>query len=592
MASRSLSTKVELGYIDQVTGANSEEALIPVSVPSGELWIDAYAKLSDANKSLYSNVSAISSPSQGQVVNAKGTLFERSGSAWIPLTAVNVRSFGAKGDGVTDDSDAFEDWIEYLHSQVESGTSRFGGVTGYIPNGRYMLQRNVIKLYLRGVNIVGDGRGSVIFCGNEFPAGEPLVDGRVSINDRDFTINCRIENLALFPIDPDGADWDNHTPDRDCFWFTGWSDSDGVCGFRNIDTRGFARHYRTAGSWVVSWENIRALGPSTDNRGGTMFSFATFNLSDHESGFGGSSTVNFPVMNNVSGTYLSRQFDWRIGFGGQIKGIRCEQNDNSLAIILLHLVRQVVFEGYFEGNTGIVFELGGTTSLCEGVTLSNSVFDERGSGAIVSLRNVRGFKMVNNTYHSSNDKQTVRTPSSDFVLAENCQVEYQTASLDSGVSALKNWFRVVGSLEGRSGKVKGMVRRNAVYELPTGEDTTLPWTTTVEDNGGFFTIGTSATALVVPAGITKVRVSAYIAFEENATGYRRAYINKNNSSGYYGRPESVAMAATGAGTGILLTSPILTVEEGDEFRVRVEQTSGETLDILSGQQSWFAIEAV
>ena len=53
----------------------------------------------------------------------------------IPDGAINVTSFGAMGDGQTDDTKAIQDAIDYAESQ--------GGGIVYVPDGRYMIKANI-----------------------------------------------------------------------------------------------------------------------------------------------------------------------------------------------------------------------------------------------------------------------------------------------------------------------------------------------------------------------------------------------------------------------------------------------------------------
>lgn len=89
----------------------------------------------------------------------------RSGEKPIPMPEVkgNVREFGAKGDGITDDTKAFEDAI----AAVEGGAI-------LVPAGRYVISR---VLYIRKSNLVirGEGPGKTILT---FPRSMLDILGR------------------------------------------------------------------------------------------------------------------------------------------------------------------------------------------------------------------------------------------------------------------------------------------------------------------------------------------------------------------------------------------------------------------------------
>lgn len=82
---------------------------------------------------------------------------------------VNVKDFGAKGDGVTDDTIAIQNAIDYVQNintasvLLSDGTNstRFGGCV-YIPNGKYKLTSSLI---VRKINAQGDGSVSPNFSG-------------------------------------------------------------------------------------------------------------------------------------------------------------------------------------------------------------------------------------------------------------------------------------------------------------------------------------------------------------------------------------------------------------------------------------------
>lgn len=68
---------------------------------------------------------------------------------------LNVRAFGAKGDGSTDDSSAFQ-------KAVDAAVSLSTGGCVYIPSGRYRLNTRIVKTGIslpKSLSIIGDGQG-------------------------------------------------------------------------------------------------------------------------------------------------------------------------------------------------------------------------------------------------------------------------------------------------------------------------------------------------------------------------------------------------------------------------------------------------
>lgn len=80
------------------------------------------------------------------------------------LGTVNVKDFGAVGDGVTDDYAAIQAAIDYAESLVSSadfGVTVSGGSTVYIPRGKYKITQP-LTVDASGVNLLGEGMYATI----------------------------------------------------------------------------------------------------------------------------------------------------------------------------------------------------------------------------------------------------------------------------------------------------------------------------------------------------------------------------------------------------------------------------------------------
>jgi hypothetical protein len=90
-------------------------------------------------------------------------------------TVVDVRQYGAKADGVTNDAPAFNTAIKYIRErQTPAGVEDIKiGPTLKIPSGVYAVSDSINLTQLRDINLLIDGDGSVILgkC-----AGEPVID--------------------------------------------------------------------------------------------------------------------------------------------------------------------------------------------------------------------------------------------------------------------------------------------------------------------------------------------------------------------------------------------------------------------------------
>lgn len=102
----------------------------------------------------------------------QGTLYELTdrsrgivmdtGTQWVPQNSqiFNVQDFGAKGDGVTDDTAAIQAAIDAMYRVVTTG-----GVTGvlFFPKGRYLSGTLTVVNYSAGIIIQGSGKDGTWF---------------------------------------------------------------------------------------------------------------------------------------------------------------------------------------------------------------------------------------------------------------------------------------------------------------------------------------------------------------------------------------------------------------------------------------------
>lgn len=179
---------------------------------------------------------------------------------------VSVKDYGAVGDGVTNDTTAFTNALNYLASRV---TSEVGGGVLYVPQGIYKLSQ-ALALPI-GVDIIGDGivNSRLIFTGVS-SHGITMIR---PINASTQTWN-RIERLRIqgpgaavstgFGVyDQGGTEWVM----RDCF-IHGWNcalvmDQSEIITIANCDFAACAK----AGVWLVNGPDLNpAAGGSFTNR--------------------------------------------------------------------------------------------------------------------------------------------------------------------------------------------------------------------------------------------------------------------------------------------------------------------------------------
>lgn len=114
------------------------------------------------NDSSYATTTYVDSKVDG-ITSSGGS--EGSGVSSLSLGIVNVKDYGAVGDGVTDDSQAIKNAIVYMCSFAEQCSSDLGWKsympTLYFPHGKYLVAQkgtlNCVGTALQGYNIKGAG---------------------------------------------------------------------------------------------------------------------------------------------------------------------------------------------------------------------------------------------------------------------------------------------------------------------------------------------------------------------------------------------------------------------------------------------------
>jgi hypothetical protein len=176
----------------------------------------------------------------------------------------------------------------------------------------------------------------------------------------------------------------------------------------------------------------------------------------------------------------------------------------------------------------------------------------------------------------------------------------------SGAAVLQSTLAVTGQVTvanlSASGTLGGVLsyRGARVYKstnqsLSNASATLVTWDSESHDTSTIHDNSTNNSRLTVPAGVTRVRVNAFVSFQANTTGERLVYLLKSNSVNYDGYVEVIQAAVQLAGykTNVQLASPVLTVTAGDYFEVMAYQNSTGALNVAGGNEaSWFALEVL
>jgi hypothetical protein len=150
------------------------------------------------------------------------------------------------------------------------------------------------------------------------------------------------------------------------------------------------------------------------------------------------------------------------------------------------------------------------------------------------------------------------------------------------------WVMIGGSFRGAS--VKKPTSTNQT--ITTATDTDIVFGEAIEDTDSFWSSGVNPERLTVPTGVTRVRLSASIRWDGNATGWRGLQIRKNGGR-QVGLPFDKRDLNSTINNTIVVASAAVPCVAGDYFTVNVHQTSGGNLDVSTAvPDNWFTIEVV
>lgn len=172
---------------------------------------------------------------------------------------------------------------------------------------------------------------------------------------------------------------------------------------------------------------------------------------------------------------------------------------------------------------------------------------------------------VNFQNESNNNLWTFGTPANDGVIVNEYGVDFHGA----------------------------LAYLNAAQSIADSTDTSISFNATTYDTDGFWSAGTP-TRLTIPSGkgITKVRLSCGLQYDNNTSGNRTIQINKNGSGSYIGRI-GMAGAAVSSGGGFALngSTAVIAVSDGDYFELNTSQNSGGALN-AQATNTWLSIEVI
>lgn len=493
---------------------------------------------------------------------------------------ISVKDFGAKGDGTTDDTAAVQTAITAIS---ESQSRR--GATLYFPRGHYKLTDTLtLTSYVtdNAINIalVGEGWLSTWL---DFSSMTGAKDGIYVPNDQQVTIRG--------------------------FY---------VKGSNNANTRDGIRFGSTAGgSNAVSIFDISDVRVQAWGRDGVS----------HYNSYMGAMTRVYAIANlrdgfRMDGFHTSLTFrncyarSNTAGAGFRVNGMvyshfeGCASDVNSYGFVLSN-VRSTKFSGCgaegnnldgwfaFADNTGAPTSNPLFVSECydvRGLTLDNCA----GYGNNIASAGHGGLLRTSATgVHTGAGTYGDSSPHKVFVSVNDCDANVSVPGTKGIVTALSSGgvtevildgdnFFPGGFTKGAGTRIRNKSLEGRKCKLTLSADvtiadataTTVSWTTAGDEIGGCWA-GGSPTLLTVPAGVSRIRLTASTGWVNNAAGSRRFMVQTGAGAQANGYPRDDRAAAGNFNTTAMGASDVFDVTPGDQFRMQVEQTSGGNLDLRS-----------
>ena len=129
--------------------------------------------------------------------------------------------------------------------------------------------------------------------------------------------------------------------------------------------------------------------------------------------------------------------------------------------------------------------------------------------------------------------------------------------------------------------------------------------------GGFpaqwFNTSVSSSRIYIPFGVTRVKLTAQVAWQANGSGYRKIYFKKNSNANFTGNSIVTYVPVQNSGTAppapsgfsashetfMTISTPIIPVSGGDYFELYVWQNCGSSLSLNKRNwKTWISVEKV
>jgi hypothetical protein len=530
---------------------------------------------------------------------------------------VNVRQFGALGDGTTNDTIAIQAAINWVNANARGCV--------YIPSGKYKL---VAALTLSStpntnISIIGDG-----------PNVSILLQTSVAANGLTFNFNnVGVEQpyrLAVFKLGFESTvaagtaivcAWGNSTTTSShknggllvdnvaikstsstAFWNSG---IDITSGWNNIITNTTISGNDVAGVWAnLEGSGIKLRKYCVNTHISDVQTNFFFTGLYYTAESGGNTEGLF--CNNVSMVAVARGVwlqgnpaapsPWLTGFqwiGGLIE-LRA-----GVAGIQLEACSQVRVNGVYiiDGATGAGGK-GVYLGTCTNVVVSNNQFYAMDYG-VITLGTCSQIIVMGNHFRGGGTQVTFAAGSTECRSSGNLVDGAPRIELNQA-AAIKSQNKIYqGQSYGFSAK------KNADQAITTATETAVTWQTVIYDDldynlptGYRFFNPATPSRIFVPPGVTRVRVTVGIRWDTNAVGVRAVKIRTPVAGTYYPANSNWAAdqrtASSAGGVDVTISTACIELDpnNGSYFDIVAYQTSGGNLNVRNVEGTYVQMEII
>jgi hypothetical protein len=533
----------------------------------------------------------------------------------------NVKDYGAKGDGQTDDSGAFQRVIDDIASE-ETGVL-------YVPPGDYRFDSRVSKSVSRwDLAVIGEGQGiSNLYSTNSegiFQFSQRLKTSQVMIRDLSFFAYRQAAGTAIEISQPVGGNRHNRS-----------------LIIHNVEMRGvgieedyFDYGLRALGQWRPLFFNVifsGPYGPDVDDSSEESPKYKatcgiqadgsyapTFQNCYVWSAYTGYSNVleSSPGPEGTS-LYSCNSVGTRVGIDVRVGHLqnpepglaihRCHVNSRDVGILLRKkyfsvtncLLYNPVYREYGPENAPKYSDI--RLENCLGGIIADNIFhqptNENRTGVEVAGYSVN-IAIKDNYFNHRGTAVYIDPNVTDVVCTNNM--------FGTGPDPLTGFPRLSTIIDDRSRKAVfvadefrgAIVRRSTAQSIPDSTWTYVTWEIAEYDTDDFWVDSAGPDRFVVPAnkGIRYVRLSANVTWSEDSRGWCQVEFRKNGEAfvgrgrvSYYNSMANEPMQTPNVQN---MQSAVVPVQEGDELSVGVQQMSGSELNLEPGPDTWFSIEVV